>query len=267
MMFSTFARLIDRLDSQRIKDADVIPWGSPVPFFGDPSSSKVATLGLNPSNREFVDNYGKELVGDERRFHTLKSLDLENWTEIDAKKISKIVDSCVNYFSANPYDRWFRRLDAVMAGASASYYDMFSNACHLDLIPYATSRKWAELSCEQRLSLLDISGDCLGNMLRETDIRVLVLNGMSVVSLLQTMIDQPLERIEMPSWTLSRTKGNDIFGYGYFGVADSISGVYLDRPIVIAGFNHNIQSSFGVTTAAIKGIRNWLADIIEDATT
>lgn len=32
-----------------------IPWASPVVSFGNPAISRVATLGLNPSNLEFVD--------------------------------------------------------------------------------------------------------------------------------------------------------------------------------------------------------------------
>src|SRR2546422_2502451 len=55
--------LIDRLDSTAIVATDVIRWGCPVPAFGDLTCSQVATLGLNPSNREFVDDFGQELEG------------------------------------------------------------------------------------------------------------------------------------------------------------------------------------------------------------
>ena len=55
---------------------DMIPWSCPVPAFGDLLNSFVATLGLNPSNREFVDEEGNELEGAARRLHTLRSLSL-----------------------------------------------------------------------------------------------------------------------------------------------------------------------------------------------
>ena len=73
-MYSALTTLLDRLDSADTQRAAVIRWGSPVPSFGDLTKSDVATLGLNPSNKEFVDNSGNELSGSERRFHTLKSL-------------------------------------------------------------------------------------------------------------------------------------------------------------------------------------------------
>ena len=85
--------------------------------------ARVATLGLNPSNREFVDGNGAELVGDSRQFHTLASLGLSTWDDADANHIDRILTSCCDYFASNPYDRWFRRLDAVVSATGASFYD------------------------------------------------------------------------------------------------------------------------------------------------
>src|SRR3977135_1806902 len=105
-MYSTLTTLIDRLDSSAISGTNVIRWGCPVPSFGDLLSSQVATLGLNPSNREFVDESGKELQGASRRFHTLRSLGLKSWSEVDARHLRMIIDSCRTYFLGNPYDGW-----------------------------------------------------------------------------------------------------------------------------------------------------------------
>src|SRR3954451_1613485 len=107
-MHTALATLIDRLDSSVASTTDVIPWGCPVPSFGDLSNSRVATLGLNPSNREFVDELGNELQGSYRRFHTLKSLGLRSWSDADARHLRLILESCRAYFSGNPYDKWFR---------------------------------------------------------------------------------------------------------------------------------------------------------------
>ena len=70
--------LLDRMDSAALAGTSVIKWSAPVPSFGDLSSSLVATVGLNPSNREFVDDSGQELCDTDRRFHTLGSLGLES---------------------------------------------------------------------------------------------------------------------------------------------------------------------------------------------
>jgi hypothetical protein len=56
------SRLVrDLVDSNM--DSNVIPWACPIPSFGDLTRARVATLGLNPSNREFVDERGNELDG------------------------------------------------------------------------------------------------------------------------------------------------------------------------------------------------------------
>lgn len=67
--------LIENLDNPYLQTLSVIPWAAPIISFGDLSKSKIATLGLNPSNREFVDSSGNELLGFNRRFHTLQSLE------------------------------------------------------------------------------------------------------------------------------------------------------------------------------------------------
>src|SRR5688572_14130607 len=101
-MYSPLTTLIDRLDSSAISATNVIKWSCPVPAFGDLSRSSVATLGLNPSNREFVDEYGKELEGSFRRFHTLTSLGLRSWCEVDSRHLRLILNSCSKYFVGNP---------------------------------------------------------------------------------------------------------------------------------------------------------------------
>jgi hypothetical protein len=265
-MHTTLTTLIDRLDSPAVSGTSVIRWGCPVPSFGDLSSSRVATLGLNPSNREFVDELGDELQGASRRFHTLASLGLASWEEVDARHLRLILESCCNYFLGNPYDRWFKRLDQVVAGAAASFYDASCKACHLDLIPYATVCKWTELTMRQRSSLLAVAADTLGLLLRDSPVRVLILNGRSVLELFQDVAGICLERQEMRAWSLDRRPKRDVMGLAYKGVVDALSGVQLPHQILVLGFNHNLQSSFGVTNEAIIAIRNWISRTVNETT-
>jgi hypothetical protein len=264
-LHATLTTLIDRLDKPSISTTDVISWGCPVPSFGDLSSSRVATLGLNPSNREFVDEQGGELEGPLRRFHTLNSLGLAGWTDVDARHLRLILESCNRYFSGNPYDRWFKRLDQVVMGAKASFYDSSRGACHLDLIPYATTRKWTALTPAQRLTLLDIAADTLGLLVRDSPVRILILNGRSVVERFQEVAGVSLERQEMPGWSLARNPKASVIGLGYRGLIDSISGIALSREILVLGYNHNLQSSFGVTNEAIFAIRDWISNEVNQA--
>lgn len=257
-MNSTLSHLIERLEGTALSGANVIPWSCPVPSFGDPALSIVGTLGLNPSNREFVDGAGNELDGALRRFHTLKSLGLSRWSDATARHLQLIVELCRAYFSRNPYDGWFRKLDYLITGTKASYYDHSLRACHLDLIPYATSCKWTELTPKQRSLLVSVSGDTLGMLLRDSNIRLLVLNGNSVVEQFQNMAGISFEKRVMDRWALPRRLQSDVAGIAYKGVVREVSGIQLKRDLLVLGFNHNIQSSFGVTSQVRDAIRRWI---------
>ena len=245
-MHTALATLIDRLDSPALLGTNVIQWGCPVPVFGDLSSSRVATLGLNPSNREFVDAFGNELQGASRRFHTLNSLGLASWSDADARHLTLILDSCRTYFHRNPYDRWFKRLDQVVRGANGSYYDAPYEACHLDLIPYATARRWTELTMHKRSSLLAVAGDALGLLLQDSPVQVLILNGSAVVKQFQEIAGIRFQRQEMYAWSLPRQSGPNVTGFAYKGVVETLLGNELEHELLVLGFNHNLQSSFGV---------------------
>lgn len=263
-MQTTLASLLERLDNKALSSAQVIPWSSPIPSFGDLSHSTVATLGLNPSNREFVDIQGKELDGSFRRFHTLKSLGLRKWSDATAQHQKLIMRSCHRYFYKNPYDGWFKGLDKIISGTKASYYDMSVKACHLDLIPYATACKWTELTSQQRSLLLALAGDTLGLLIKDSPVRLLILNGKTVIENLQKISDVNFKEESIPDWTLPRKSGIGVRGIAYSGTVKEVAGVHLDREVHVLGFNHNIQSSFGVTTRVKNAIRNWITKSAEE---
>ncbi len=264
-MFATLTTLVNRLDNGAAINTGVIEWGAPVPSFGDLLNSKVATLGLNPSNREFVDEGGNELTGRSRRFHTLSSLRIQSWSDAEARHIQLITDSCLRYFHANPYDKWFKVLDQVISGTKTSFYDKNAKACHLDLIPYATIKKWTELNLRQRLTLLSIASDTLGLLVRDSPIQILILNGKSVVETLQNLAGIKLEKKEMMEWTLPRQSTRDVRGISYRGITNMISNVQLGRDILVLGYNHNLQSSFGVTKQVTQSIQKWISKEARDA--
>lgn len=259
-MHKTLATLIDLLETWDPSVIGVIPWGSPVPAFGDPRRARIATLGLNPSNREFVDSLGNELDGRTRRLHTLNSLGLASWAEADARHIHEIIAYCHEYFQRNPYDRWFRTLDRIMAGVGASYYKSKNTACHLDLIPYATASKWINLTSEQRTRLLTVGATALARLLATTSIRVLILNGRAVVSQFSTHSQVRLTCTPMPDWSLPRRSGNPVRGFAFQGTLTTLCGHCLDRSITVLGYNHNLQSSYGVTSAVRRAIGAWVTD-------
>ncbi len=263
-MNTALAVLVERLDNPALEESNVIPWGCPVPAFGDISRSRVATLGLNPSNREFVDIEGRELDGESRRFHTLNSLGLNRWSEATTPHIRLIAESCRAYFCRNPYDLWFKKLDSLISGTQASYYDSDRAACHLDLIPYATACKWTGLTRQQRSALLAVAGDTLALLLQDSPVEVLILNGNSVVELFQEIAGIRLEKHMMLEWSLPRRSEPSVPGFAYKGSMQSLSGIELRRKIIVLGFNHNIQSSFGVTTQVCNSIRRWITHTVSE---
>lgn len=257
-MHEMLSTLIERLDDPAYSETKVIKWSSPVPFFGDLSRSSVATLGLNPSNREFVNAKGNELDGELRRFHTLSSLRLTRWSDAKQQHQELIAERCRSYFLRNPYNRWFRELDHLISGTGASYYGASAQACHLDLIPYATACKWTELTSLERSTLLALAGDTLGICLRDSPIRLLILNGQTVVNSLQELTSTRFKKEAIPDWTLPRRLGSGVRGFAFMGAVRYLAGVRLKREIIVLGFNHNIQSSFGMTLLVKAAIRRWI---------
>jgi hypothetical protein len=263
-MQTTLSALIKYISDIPLEEDTIIPWSCPVFCFGDPSTSTVATLGLNPSNREFVDDLGNELDGPLRRFHTLNSLGLNEWGEANAQHLQLIVESYYAYFLRNPYDAWFRKLDYIISGTNASYYEFPSTACHLDLIPYATAQKWTALSPSNRSALLGHAGDALGLLLRDCPVELLVLNGTSVVETFQQISGVKLDKEEMNDWSLPRRSTTGVTGFAYKGFVRAILDVELERDVLVLGFNHNIQSSFGVTSEVVAAIQQWVGETAEE---
>jgi len=250
--------LLTSMTDQALIDADMIPWSSPIPVFGDPTDAVIATVGLNPSNREFVDPSGNELEGTSRRFPTLKSLMLRNWGTANRKHAKTIANACRTYFSINPYDLWFGALNKLIQGTGASFYPSTLKACHLDLVPFATVGKWSSLSIAQRAELRARSSQLLPQLLRASNIRTIILNGATVVREIQNAFRIQLDVQAMPKWTLRRESGDHITGLAYRGAITSIGGVALTSRIAVLGYNHNIQSSFGVTRHVRMDIARWI---------
>lgn len=237
---------------------ELISWAAPVPCFGNLRKAPIATLGINPSNREFVDENGKELTLAQRRFHTLRSLNLRSWAHAGSDEISEIVESCDEYFFKNPYGNWFNRLNPIVGATGHSYYDRIYPACHIDLLPFATDAKWGSLASSRRQRILRDNTDLLLQLIQSSNLRMIILNGQSVVSEFIAATGVELNVADMPTWALPRTNGGHVSGTAYYGICDEIDGVELKTPLKILGFNHNIQSSFGVTTTVIRNIAEWV---------
>ena len=251
--------LIEMLHKGAPVTLGAIPWASPVISFGDPVKSKVATLGLNPSNLEFVDSKGNLLIAPYNRFESLATLRVRDWSEVAKLDIKKVWQACEGYFYRNPYGQWFNRLQKILVGTGTSYYSRIGwTACHLDLVPFATSQKWSSLRVDQRQNLLQLGVPSLVRTIKSSDIRVLVLNGNTVVKEFSRLLNstQKLVPQVMPSWALQNGR---VAGVAYTGRVSELNNIPLDRELLVLGYNHNIQSSFGVTNEAVSRVAAWVA--------
>ena len=224
------------------------------------------TVGINPSNREFVDVRGTELSGAHRRLPTLDSLDLEQWSLADGRDIRAIARACLDYFENNPYRRWFDVLERMLNQGGYSYY-CESRAAHLDLVAFATATKWGDLDPRTRSGLVARGRAVLASILLESPVEVLVLNGRAVVREFLRSAEMSLEETTIADWSLPRSGGDGVGGVRYTGTLTSVGGVDLERPIRVIGFNHNLQSSFGVTKAVSDSIAREVGETVAQALT
>ncbi len=232
---------------------EILPWAAPVPFFGAIRESTVATVGINPSNREFVDAQGHILREGDRRLPTLDSLAISYWSDANGSHIREVVMACERYFERNPYRLWFDVLERMLKVGGYSYYSG-DRACHLDLVAFATRTKWGSLDKEAQRILVSRGRRALAEMIRDSPIQVLVLNGRSVLQVFEEFADTKLASSEVSDWTLPRSSGKGVVGLEYTGCISAIGGVELDRAVKVVGYNHNLQSSFGVTTDVMRSI-------------
>lgn len=81
--------------------AAFVQGSTPVISFGAVMTAEVATIGINPSRREF-DHNGR-LTGANRRLATMESLAAEPGHPLTDEQARQVVDDCNHYFTRNPY--------------------------------------------------------------------------------------------------------------------------------------------------------------------
>ena len=144
--------VLERARRAPVPGSGVVAGSTPVVYLGDPARARVATLGINPPHRQFLDASGRLLTGDRRRLATLDSLGVADPSHLTIQHAAAIVADCASYFERHPY-HWFETLDEVIrSGLGASYFA--GTACHLDLVQWATTTSWAGLTPVMQADLL-----------------------------------------------------------------------------------------------------------------
>lgn len=167
---------------------DVVTRSVPICFFGDIENAKIATLSLNPSDKEFR-NTQKRLV--DRDWLPGCPSDTSALSEFEA---CEVYDSCIDYFQNNPYKAWFGSISNKngMSGFmkrkyDASYYE--GTLVHLDITPWATKQKWRKLSDSTKNALVREYASYLKFVLDNSDFDVIYVNGKAVKEALETALN------------------------------------------------------------------------------
>jgi len=233
----------DRIRRPLPKDIPVIK-APPIVSFGDPEAVEVATLGLNPSNIEYQSSDGDEWAGEDRRLETLSSLGLTSLTSATDDHVERIYQGCKEYFDQNPYRSWFDQLDHVLKGLGVSYYDQ--SAVHLDLVQWATSAKWGDLSQEEKSELMEHDVPFLRKQLENGQYRLLLINGRGVFDAFSNAFDVDFKQQEEIERDFQPTQM-------YLGE--------LEMGTKVIAWSTNIQSSFGVSNDLRDTIRDQVAEL------
>jgi hypothetical protein len=229
-------------------NSGVVFGSTPVLSFGNAQCATVATLGLNPSVREFLDMNGEEWTDELRRLATCRSLGIKDLSLASEKTIRQVVEDCNDYFHRKPYKKWFDQLEVILKTVGASYYDD-SSACHLDLVQWATEPTWGHLKPPHiRTQLLGSDGPFLLQQLQNEQIKLLLVNGMAVIRRLRKLA--PINFQEQSPLSVRAYQPTKLF-----------VGTLYDR-ILVVGWSTNLQSSFGVTNELRKELAIRVSKIV-----
>ena len=204
---------------------------TPVVSFGDYSTAKIATIGINPSIREFKTSKGKLLDQAKKRLtdHETLGIPLESkfYSESEAELIWQ---GCKNYFhTRNTYWSWFNQLEELLQHVGASYKH---DATHLDITPWTTEPVWSKLDSGDASKLLGLNIGNLNAQIEDSGIQTILFNGRQVY----THIDHHL------NWYLKKVGELKYSAGGKKQTSDLILGDGpKGRPVI--GWSINLQSA------------------------
>jgi hypothetical protein len=174
------ARLYARL--RRSPSPSTVPGSLPVLFFGDLFGAEIASVGLNPSDREYLNKDGVQLTGLDRRFATIDSLRADNRASLSDEQCAEAIQRMRDYFRpGKPVYKWFTALDRVTSGFGASF--SAATCAHLDLVQESTRPTWTLLAKSQpqeHEELLKQDLPFLEWQIRSFSLRALICNGRTV---------------------------------------------------------------------------------------
>jgi uracil-DNA glycosylase len=206
----------------------------PVLFFGDALTAQVATVGLNPSKREYLDPHGEILAGRSQRFATTTSLGAVSRAGLSDGQATEAIEVMRDYYDDGrpTYGSYFGHLTHFLSGIGTSYRER--SATHLDLVQESTDPVWSRLGPRERSGLLARDLPFLVWQLETLPhLQAVVCAGKTVSKELQARIHVDVEEtgvMKRIRWWL---------GVAHFGARD----------LQIGGWNYPLDRPTGLGTA------------------
>ena len=245
-------RVLERVMAPYPKNCHIVPYSTPVVSFGNPETSTVATLGINPSSGEFFDK-GKNLLGSQKkRLIDTEVLGLPSEIEqLDLDQAEMVLQGCFKYFEADTHYGWFKRLqEYVLDPVGASYVPTsevnIEGACHLDLVQWATDPVWGDIKDKGiQKTLLESDFEFLRFQLTNYKFKKLFLNGQEVVAQFKRLGIAELTEVGRTPFQ-SQGKTSPLY-----------RGKYGDTEVW--GWGLNVAQS-QVTLSNLEDLSNWIGD-------
>ena len=230
--FALKAYIDQRLRRAPLSDCGVVPDTPPIISFGNFQAARIASVGINPSHREFSHGYVKCGFG--------------GLADAPASVLREILEDQYSYFQRPAYP-WFKRIGMMVEACGGSYAD--GSAASLDIVQWATKPVWGKLNMAQKRRLLNSDVPFLGEQLRNESIEILLVNGRAVMDVLQAFLPLKLER----AGTISGLPGTP-------SIADTklYAGNLFEKVRVVA-WNVNLQGTPGVLDSNVGKIARRVA--------
>ena len=203
---------------------------TPVISFGDYTTAQIATIGINPSIREFKTSKGILFNKAKKRLVDNEILGVKGVTKYSEAQSEIIWRGCRDYFKTkNTYWTWFKHLEELLNNSGASYRE---NATHLDITPWATEPVWSKLDPSDASKLLGLNVSTLNSQIEHSAIKTILFNGRKVYTHLDHHLNWYLKKVDELTYTAGGKKQSSdlILGDGPKG-----------RPVI--GWTINLQSA------------------------
>ena len=175
--------LVSRIMTANPRDLHVVERSFPITHFGRLEKSRVVTVGINPSVREFFDGRKPARLLEEplKRVLDRESIGIRDSDVPSIDDALKVLASYNQYFETGNHYSWFNALQKwALDPLGVSYSE--GSVAHLDLVQWATKPVWSGIKSKSVREQLVLSDSrFLSEQIRMSRPELVLFNGATVV--------------------------------------------------------------------------------------